>query len=92
MHSNPLGLLLRTSRPSLWSVLSAFRPSWTPWLRGPLSRRYDPNDLRGLFLDRLGSAIAARLATGDACHSTLPLTVLACRCSGIYTVILQSLR
>jgi hypothetical protein len=39
VHLNPLALFLRTSIPCIWSTLSACLPSWTPWLRGPLSPR-----------------------------------------------------
>ena len=43
---NPLGLFLRTSIPFMWRVLSAFLPARTPWLRGPVSPRYDePSDV-----------------------------------------------
>jgi hypothetical protein len=38
----PLGLflVLRTSIPFTWRVLTACLPAWTPWLRGPVSPRY----------------------------------------------------
>ena len=34
-----MGLFLRTSIPFIWRILSAFLPTWTPWLRGPVSPR-----------------------------------------------------
>ena len=36
----PLGLFLRTFRPFIWFVMSAFLPAGAPWLRGPVSPRH----------------------------------------------------